>query len=429
MSDTLITSEDQIEPKDLFFDPESRPTSGKAKKALKTVMEMFLAAEKNHSPRTRVRKTRDADILEQQMGAILGNLVAGAIRKKPTPVAVPQSKDVLGRKSSSVVMNDKLPHVLNVMHFAGILRKVGGNHATKKLTTIEAVGAGLQFIQEAGLKRKDFKIRERAPIVLRGVKSPDEKRRQKPAKELPLPDTDEAKRLIDEVERFNKYLALQRIEYKGEREDVDDERKSTHRVFNNGSLTQGGRLYGGFWQWLSGEKEGKQDQRTDICINGEQVVGLDYGQIAIRQLYSFEGKQVPMSDAYVLEGWGKDCREGIKKLINTLINDPRGQVKAVKKLFGRDYGLKVPELTAKAVQSIYEQHSAITHHFYGKSTYRLTYEESNHLMRVLMELIEMNIPALPIHDCLYVRRSDADTVRELMKDRFIEHFKVFIEVN
>ena len=429
MSDTLIISEDQIESKDLFFDPESRPTSGKAKRALKTVMEMFLAAEKNHSPRTRVRKTRDADILEQQMGAILGNLVAGAIRKKPTPIAVPQSKDFLSRKSSPVVMNDKLPHVLNVMHFAGILRKVGGDHPTKKLTTIEAIGAGLQFIQEAGLKKKDFKIRERSPIVLRGIKTPEEKKKRKPAKELPLPDTDEVRRLIGEVERFNNFLSLQRIEYKGDRDDVDDERKSTHRVFNNGSLTQGGRLYGGFWQWLSGEKEGKHDQRTDIHINGEQLVGLDYGQIAIRELYSFEGKQVPMKDAYVLEGWGQECREGIKKLINTLINDPHGQVKAVKKLFGRDYGLKVPELTEKAVKSVFEQHSAITHHFYGKSTYRLTYEESNHLMRVLMELIEMNIPALPIHDCLYVRLSDAETVRELMKDRFIEHFKVYIEVN
>lgn len=429
MSDTLITSEDQIEPKDLFFDPESRPTSGKAKRALKTVMEMFLAAEKNHSPRTRVRKTRDADILEQQMGAILGNLVTGAIRKRPTPVAVPQSKDVLGRKSSPVVMNDKLPHVLNVMHFAGILRKVGGDHATKKLTTIEAVGAGLQFIQEAGLKKKDFKIRERSPIILRGIKTPEEKKKRKPAKELPLPDTDEVKRLIDEVERFNNYLALQRIEYKGDRDDVDDERKSTHRVFNNGSLTQGGRLYGGFWQWLSGEREGKPDQRSDIHINGERLVGLDYGQIAIRELYSFEGKQVPMKDAYVLEGWGQESREGIKKLINTLINDPHGQVKAVKKLFGRDYGLKVPELTEKAVKSIFEQHSAITHHFYGKSTYRLTFEESNHLMRLLMELIDMNIPALPIHDCLYVRLSDVSTVRQLMKDRFIEHFNVDIEVS
>ena len=429
MSDTLITDDDQVEPKDLFFDPECRPTSSRAKKALAGFIELFLAAESQFDPRQRARKARDTDILEQQLGSILGNLVAGAVRKKPTPVAVPQSKDVLGRKSSPVVMNDKLPHVLRLMHSAGILQKVDGDYSTKKLTTIEAVATGLKFIQEAGLKKKDFKVKERAPIVLRGVKTPDEKKKNKPAKELPLPETDEVRRLTEEVERFNNYLALQRIEYKGDRDDIDDERKSTHRVFNNGSLTQGGRLYGGFWQWLSGEKKGKPDQRSDIRINGERLVGLDYGQIAIRELYSFDGKQVPMKDAYVLEGWGQECREGIKKLINTLINDPHRQVKAVKKLFGRDYGLKVPELTEKAVKSIFEQHSAITHHFYGKSTYRLTYEESNHLMRLLMELIDMNIPALPIHDCLYVRLSDASTVRQLMKDRFIEHFNVDIEVS
>ena len=228
---------------------------------------------------------------------------------------------------------------------------------------------------------------------------------------------------------FNEFLAAQAIEYVGSRSDIDDERKTTHRVFNNGRMNEGGRLYGGFWQSLSGAKDGKPDERANnICINDEHLVGLDYGQIAVRMLYSFEGQQLEMEDAYVLDGWGPECREGMKKLINSMINDSTGEPKALKKLFGRSYGMKVPELTEKAKQSIYKQHAAIRNHFNGTSTYRLFYEESNHLMRVLMKLVDMDIPVLPVHDCLYVRLIDENTVRQLMMDMFTDHFKVAITV-
>jgi hypothetical protein len=90
--------------------------------------------------------------------------------------------------------------------------------------------------------------------------------------------------------------------------------------------------------------------------------------------------------------------------------------------------MKVPQLTEKAKQSINQQHAAIRNHFNGTSTYRLFYEESNHLMRVLMKLVDMDIPALPVHDCLYVRLSDKSTVRQLMTDMFTDHFKVAITV-
>jgi hypothetical protein len=135
-----------------------------------------------------------------------------------------------------------------------------------------------------------------------------------------------------------------------------------------------------------------------------------------------------MEDAYVLDGWGQECREGMKKLINSMINDPTGEAKAIKKLFRRTYGT-VPQITARAKQSICQQHAAIRNHFCGTSTYRLLYEESNHLMRLLMKLVDINIPALPLHDCLYVRLTDENTVRELMLDMFTDYFKVNITVN
>lgn len=429
MSDTLFDESEPREQRDIFFDPESTPSTRNGKDACKRLMELFLATEANYTPRTRLRKSKDQQILEQQLGAILGNIVAGTIRKKPTPVAVTQSNTILGSKDSHPVLNDKLPDVLAILVAADVLHKKAGNYSEKKQSTIEVAPTGSTLINEFGLKRSDFRHKERKPIVLRARKTAEDKKRNRPGKEMELPETEEVRRLQCEVNRFNEFLAAQAIEYVGSRSDIDDERKTTHRVFNNGRMNEGGRLYGGFWQSLSGAKDGKPDERADdICINDEHLVGLDYGQIAVRMLYSFEGKQLEMEDAYVLEGWGPESREGMKKLINAMINDATGEAKALKKLFGKTYGLKVPELTEKAKQSIYKQHAAIRSHFNGTSTYRLFYEESNHLMRVLMKLVEMDIPALPVHDCLYVRLRDENTVRQLMMDMFTDHFKVAITV-
>lgn len=429
MSDTLFDESEPKEQKDIFFDPESTPATRKAKEACKRLMELFLQTEAIHAPRTRLRKSKDQQILEQQLGAILGNLVTGAIRKKPTPVAVTQSNTILGSKNSHPALNDKLPDVLAILVTADVLHKKTGSYFDKKQSTIEAAPTGLTLIHEFGLKRSDFRHKERKPIVLRARKTSEDKKRNITGKEVELPDTEDVKRMAEEVTRFNEFLAAQAIEYVGNRPDIDDERKTTHRVFNNGSMNEGGRLYGGFWQSLSGAKDGKPDERADdICINDEHLVGLDYGQIAVRMLYSFEGQQLEMEDAYVLDDWGPECREGMKKLINSMINDATGEPKALKKLFGKTYGLKVPELTEKAKQSIYKQHAAIRSHFNGTSTYRLFYEESNHLMRVLMKLVAMDIPALPVHDCLYVRLSHENTVRQLMMDMFTDHFKVAITV-
>ncbi len=429
MSDTLRDSDEPISEKDIFFDPECKPSTSNGLEACRDFTRRFLKMEEALAPRERARKPRDTQILDEQLAAILGNLVIETVRKRSTPIAIPQSKSILGKKDSHRILNDKLRDVLTVLEAASLLSRTQGNYSKKKRSTIQASIEGLLLIDRHNLSRKDFRHSERKSIVLRMKKTYTEKRLKKPGKELTLPNTEEVFRMSAEVDRYNDYIGKQSIEYYGNRQEVDDERKTVHRVFNNGSMTYGGRLYGGFWQSLKGAKDGKPDEREDIQINGEFLEGLDYGQIAIRILYSLEGQQVPMEDAYVLEGWDPECREGMKKLINAMINDPTDECKAVKKLFRNTYGLSVDELTAKAKKSILQQHAAIKKHFYGESTGRLFYEESNHLMRLLQELIDLDIPALPVHDCLYVRSSQANIVRQLMTKRFHEHFNVNITVS
>lgn len=156
MSDTLHHYDEPKEPKDLFFDPEAKPVTRKAKEAREDLMRLYLEAEATHHPRTRQRKQKDAQLLEQQLGAILANLVAGAVRKKPSAVAVTQSKRILGHKDTHPVLNDKLPLVLDVLHEAGILTKKPGDYSEGKQATIEGAADGQALIGRFDLSRKDF---------------------------------------------------------------------------------------------------------------------------------------------------------------------------------------------------------------------------------------------------------------------------------
>ena len=143
MSDTLSDDNEPVEQKDLFFDPDSSPSTRRGKDACAKFVELFLKAEELHTPRTRRRRVKDQEVLERQLSAILGNLVAGSVRKKPTPVAVTQSKNVLGSKQSHVVLNDKLPDVLKILASAQMLTLTLGNFEEGRLTTIEAEAEGL----------------------------------------------------------------------------------------------------------------------------------------------------------------------------------------------------------------------------------------------------------------------------------------------
>lgn len=424
----FLDDKEELKDKDLFFDPAAKACSSKGKKATREFIDFFLHVEKHKGLRQRSRKAKDTEILNFQLEAIVANIVAGHLRKKPTPIAITLSKQTIGRASSHPILNDKLRSVLDLLDETSGIKFKLGSYSEHRLSTI-SVGPFIEsLISKHALVKSDFIAKDRNPVILRETKTQAQRTAGRRGTELELPDTPETRRLVQEVIKFNEFLDKQAIEYIGSKEAIDDERKSVHRVFNNGKLTDGGRIYGGFWQQLSGAKDCKDDEReVDILINGEHLVGLDYGQIAFRILYSFEGIQPEMEDIYILPGW-ENSREGMKKLMNAMFNDPYNDSSAVRKHFKDRKSLNRGELTRHVKQAINKHHSPIMNHVGGMSTFKVFYEESNHLMRVLLQLVDMNIPALPVHDCLYVRLSDKDLVKELMETSFKEYFKVDIKV-
>ncbi len=248
----------------MFFDPFAKPVTKRAQEASIVFLDHFIKTERQFKPRKRARKAIDQSILEEQLGCIFANLASSQLRKKPKAIAISLSKQELGRKSTPRILNDTLSDVLETLSkdFAGALTLTKDNHERGKRSTIEPLPLIAKLIQAHQLRRGDFNTKERQPVVLRARKTPEQKKKKKAGKELELPNTPEVKRLQGQINQINAFIKKQNIRYVGDRPEIDEERLTTYRVFNNGRLDEGGRLYGGFWQQLSSE-----ERKEHILIN------------------------------------------------------------------------------------------------------------------------------------------------------------------
>ena len=87
--------------------------------------------------------------------------------------------------------------------------------------------------------------------------------------------------------------------------------------------------------------------------------------------------------------------------------------KEVKQVFKED--IRFQEVSV----AIRRYHSGIAHKFYVGIGHYLQYLESQILIKVLLELKDLGIHALPIHDAVVVGRAWVDMSKELMEQVFL----------
>ena len=189
------------------------------------------------------------------------------------------------------------------------------------------------------------------------------------------------------------------------------------RVFTLGQFDRGGRLFGGWWQGL------KNKQRLDgVLIEGEPVAELDYGR-ALRMLYGRCGCIPPEGDLYAVKGL-EPHRSGIKKLINAALFSEKPLTrmpKGMKQEFEERYRV------SEVLNCIAAVHAPVAHHLFKGIGHELQFIESQILISVLLELKQVGIVALPIHDAILVPLSRTEEAREAMITQFLFH--VGIESN
>ena len=179
------------------------------------------------------------------------------------------------------------------------------------------------------------------------------------------------------------------------------------RHFNNGRLDHGGRLFGAFWMDI------KAKYRLEcLTINGERVVSLDFGQCAVRIAYGYAGVPVPNGDLYQV---GNLNRTGVKKVINSLLHSSKELTRFPRESrphFGDGFSF------GQVVRFIAAHHSPIAHLFGTGFGIAGFFVESQVIVKSLLDLMEMGVTALPVHDCVLVPRSAALTAKQVLLNNF-----------
>lgn len=406
--------------RDRFFNPKRYAKSKSAKDLVADVANQLNGLEKHDGLRKRARKKRDEEIFIRQIEAIICEAVHRYLTDPDKRIAINLSNQKLSRKDSeSNILNNTISQ--NIKNLArpemAFLELEPGDYKQGLVTTFWSGKRLTNRIKERGLTHNDLAVEKSTNVIeLRGEKT----HKGGKGKLIKYEETDLTRQYRYEMEQINAHLRQADICYQGNK-DIDDSRRELKRVFINGNFDEFGRLCGGFWSNM------KNEDRKDITIDDEWVVSLDYGQMGLRLAYSLAKTPITFEDGYLIPGWEK-AREGTKKLISIMLNTNNRDDWYVSSTIKKTYKYR-ENIERQLFKDIFEFHAPIAHLFSQSLGTKFMFLESEILIDVLLELNQKSITALPIHDCVLVKESDAEVTKEVMLRIFNEHTDVVSSVD
>jgi len=411
------------------YDAMFNPLLNAKSEGLKAITADVVADIESKDKRKRRRKAKYQHIFEITTEAVICNLIRTKLKPGNKAVAVTQSNWILGSGNSAdrpLALNQQLPKIIEMLAAepgAWLTLEPGyKNDFARRRTLIRPSMRLLALIASHEITLRDMGRHPDPQTII--LKEPN--RGKYKGKRLPLPDTPETRRMKSQMEAINSFLNQAQLEFDEgaqERDEIiDTQQRSLRRVFN-GSLTSGGRMWGGFWMNLSSE-----ERLEGIAIGGEEVAYLDYGQIGPHILYGIEGVKPPMEDLYNIPGltdWeGFSYRAGVKKVLSSLtFKDalPTRKPKETKRLLP-------PMSMTEIVELIQEAHPAIAKHFGTQIGFTVQYHESEIMVEVMTRLNEEGIVCLPIHDGMLIPKSQAEYGANVMGQVFNDRYGFGINI-
>ena len=411
------------------FNPFLVAKSDKLKKLIEEVQTQIEGYEAYHQTRQRARRAADLKNHDRMIEAILCDLCLLHLDPQYDAVHLPLSNKVLRKASryKSPVLGKTLPDLLNIMtapemDFVVLIKgRKNFRIIDQDLNVVPTEGVQstlapgpklLSRIERFAITQEDIAWSdEQEPIVLRSTKA----KGQEVAEAIEYTDTQETDTLRAEMNSINAYLAQADISCKYYNTNSND--RQLRRIFNNKSFNQGGRLYGGFWQRLMSEI-----RYEHIRINKDMIAECDYGQMSTLLLYAEAEAQdqLPAGDLYDLSAYGipQECRPGIKKVMQAIINSPdtpKRLPKGARKHIPTNISLK------QILTAIEQKHPVIYPLMTSNLGTQLFRKESDILVDVLLTLQKQDVVALPIHDAVLVADEDTETAVRVMKEVFQKH--------
>lgn len=418
------------------FNPFLVAKSHKLKKLIEEVQQQIEGYEAYHQTRQRARRAADQKTHERMIEAILCDLCLLHLDPQYDAVHLPLSNKVLRKASryNSPVLGKTLPDLLNIMTAPEmdfvVLTKGHKNFPIidQDLNVVPTEGVQstlapgpklLSRIERFRVTQEDIAwTDEQEPIVLRSKKRPS----QEVAAPVEYTDTQQTNTLRAEMNSINAYLAQADISCNYFNTNPND--RYLRRIFNNNTFDQGGRLYGGFWQRLMSEI-----RYEHIRINKDMIAECDYGQMSILLLYAEAEAQdqLPEGDLYDLSAYGipQECRPGIKKVMQAIINSPDIPKRLPK---GARKNIPTTISLTDILTAIEQKHPVIYPLMNSNRGMQLFRKESDILVNVLLTLQQHDVVALPIHDAVLVADEDKEIAVRVMKEVFREHTGIRPEV-
>lgn len=404
-----------ILPKDRFFDPWRIALSDNVKSIVSEAVLMITNYEGYYQKRKRKRKPQDQVIFEATIEAVLCDMMIAALEDDQRGTAVSLSNDVLGKRSRyrPLAYSKVLPDILERLTSREMdyirLEKGGQNPFVNRgqRTLIWPAYRVLDRIKHANVTIHDIGRRPSSEII---ILKKEKHSYWDNGEYQDYTDTEQTNQFRKELAEINDWLAQADITVDTSRllspRPIPTHQRRMRRIFTRGSFESGGRLFDGFWQSMK-----KEDRLNSIKIDGEDVIELDYGQMAPRIVYGLRRITPPSDDLYAIEGIHPNFRAGVKKLFNAMLFSekplPR-KPKNTKALLPND---SVDVLADRILAA----HPAIKDLFYCEIGHSIQYVESSIMMRLLLMLKAEGIVGLQVHDGLLVPQSKMERTKKLME--------------
>jgi hypothetical protein len=393
------------------------------------LLQQLEAHERRTAARRRARKATDRALVISAFEMITADLYAGWATSPALWLAYPRRREEYGQKqgrydapqltlTSVVTVADHLLATGFAEQRQGSYRRkanpfADGETGSGYRTRIKATAALAELIEEGfGLSRQDLGHASWRELVR--LKGPPDAHQNKPL--LDYEDMPETVRMRKALVAINQALSDHDVSL-SEPLPVDLSNDRLYRVFNNGSFTQGGRFYGGWWQTINAAR------RSLILINGEPTVELDFVGLHPRMMYHLEGiALVEPFDPYAIPGFAtEELRPLVKLAFNQLVNisgrkRPRAPKETKTVLGKRSY--------RSLLDAIERHHAPVGRWFRSGRGLELQRLDSDVAEQVMLELQSQGICCLPIHDSFIVPASSESALRAAMIDAYQSHLRI-----
>ncbi len=191
--------------------------------------------------------------------------------------------------------------------------------------------------------------------------------------------------------------------------------KKLYRVFKN-DLRTGGRFYGPVHQRMPSAI------RKFIKIDGQETVELDYQAFHYRMMYNV-CKLDYQEDPFKLED--RSIRKYFKQ-VGVIMLNCEGKNRAIKAVLNwcKKENLPTKRKTVQFLVNTIESRCApIIKLFYHGLWGKLQFHDSILMEQILLDSIDLNMVALPIHDSIIIQKKNHSIAKRIMFKKYKEKFK------